>query len=95
VTLHTIIGCMQVGDTPEEIHEGFPTVTLVQINTIIDWYLNNQMVADEHLREYEAEGERIRKEIESQPEYQARREEGADTYVVPDSEPNLLQHACR
>ena len=75
VTLHSIIGCMQVGDTPEEIHEGFPTVTLVQINTIIDWYLNNQMVADEHLREYEAEGERIRKEIESQPEYQARRAE--------------------
>jgi len=75
VTLHTIIGCMQVGDTPEEIHEGFPTVTLAQINTIIDWYLNNQMVADEHLREYEAEGERIRKEIESQPEYQARRAE--------------------
>ena len=75
VTLHTIIGRMQVGDTPEEIHEGFPTVTLAQINTIIDWYLNNQMVADEHLREYEAEGERIRKEIESQPEYQARRAE--------------------
>jgi len=75
VTLDTIVIRMQVGDTPEEIHDGFPSVTLAQINTIIDWYLNNQMVADEHLREYEAEGERIRKEIESQPEYQARRAE--------------------
>jgi hypothetical protein len=65
---------MQEGDTPEEIHEGFPTVTLAQINTIIDWYLNNQMVADEHLREYEAEGERIRQEIESQPGYMLLRE---------------------
>ena len=74
VTLHTIIGRMQVGDTPEEIHEGFPTITLTQINTIIDWYLNNQIEADEHLREYEAEGERIRKEIESRPDYAAFRE---------------------
>jgi uncharacterized protein (DUF433 family) len=74
VTLDTIVGRMQVGDTPEDIHEGFPTVTLEQINTIIDWYLNNQVVADEYLQEQEAEGERIRKDIESQPEYAAFRE---------------------
>ena len=75
VTLDTILGRMQVGDTPEEIHEGFPTVTLKQINAIIDWYFNNQLEADEYLQEQEAEGERIRNEIESQPEYIARREE--------------------
>ena len=75
VTLDTIIARMQVGDTPEEIHEGFPTVTLEQINAIIDWYFNNQLEADEYLQEQEAECERIRKEIESQPEYIARREE--------------------
>ncbi|HJS24189.1 MAG TPA: DUF433 domain-containing protein [Pyrinomonadaceae bacterium] len=75
VTLDTIIVRMQVGDTPEEIHEGFPTVTLEQINTIIDWYFKNQVEADEYLMEQEAEGERIRQEIESQPEYKARREE--------------------
>ena len=73
VTLDTIIGRMQVGDTPEEIHEGFPSVTLAQINTIIDWYLNNQVEADEYLQEQEAEGERIRQKIESDPEYKARR----------------------
>lgn len=74
VTLDTIIGRMQVGDRPEEIHEGFPTVTLAQINTIIDWYLNNQVEANEYLQEQEAEGERIRKEIESRPDYAAFRE---------------------
>ena len=74
VTLDTIIGRMQVGDTPEEIHEGFPTVKLEQINTIIDWYLNNQIEADEYLEEGRIEGERLRKEIESQPEYIALRE---------------------
>jgi len=74
VTLDTIVGRMQVGDTLEEIHEGFPSVTLAQINTIIDWYLNNQVEADEYLQEQEAEGERLRKEIESRPEYAAFRE---------------------
>ena len=75
VSLDTIIGRMQVGDTPEEIHEGFPTVTLAQINTIIDWYFNNQVEADQYLQEEEAEAERILTELESQPEYIARREE--------------------
>ena len=74
VTLDTIIGRMQVGDTPEEIHEGFPTVTLAQINRIIEWYLNNQIEADEYLKERYIEGERLRKEIQSQPKYIAFRE---------------------
>ena len=75
VRLDTIVARMKVGDTPEEIHEGFPSVTLAQINTILDWYRNNQVEADEYLMEQEAEGKRIRKEIESEPEYQARRAE--------------------
>ena len=74
VTLDTLVGYMQVGETPEELHEGFPSVTLAEINTILDWYRNNQVEADKYLREQEAEGERIRKEIESQPEYAAFRE---------------------
>jgi len=65
---------MQVGDTLEEIHEGFPSITLAQINTIIDWYLNNQADADEYLQERRAEAQRIRQRIESDPEYKARRE---------------------
>ena len=75
VTLDTLVARMQVGDTREEIHEGFPSVTLAQINTILDWYLNNQVEADEYLREQEVEAERIRQEIESEPEYIARRAE--------------------
>ena len=74
VTLDTIVAKMQVGYTPEEIHEGFPSVTLAQINTIIDWYLNHQVEADDYLQEREAEGERIRQRIESEPGYMALRE---------------------
>ena len=75
VTLDTLVRYMQQGETPEELHEGFPTVTLAEIKTILDWYRDNQVEADKYLREQQAEGERIRKEIESEPEYQARRAE--------------------
>ena len=74
MTLDTIVARMQLGDTVEEIHEGFPSVTLAQINTIIDWYFNNQVEADEYLHEQEAEAERIRQRIESEPGYIALRE---------------------
>jgi len=74
VTLDTIVGRTRVGDTPEEIHEGFPTVTLAEINLIIEWYLNNQIEADEYLEERYIEAERLRIEIQSQPEYIAFRE---------------------
>jgi uncharacterized protein (DUF433 family) len=74
VTLDTIVTRMQVGDTCEEIHEGFPSLTLAQINTILEWYLSNQVEADEYLMEHKAEAERIRQRIESDPEYKARRE---------------------
>ena len=63
-----------MGDTVEEIHEGFPSVTIEQINAIIGWYLNNQAEVDEYIREGEAEAEKLRQEIESRPENIAFRE---------------------
>src|SRR5215213_136921 len=75
VTLDTIVIRMQVGDTLEEIHEGFPTVSITQIKDILAWYFDNKAEADEYLRQQVAEAEEIRLRIESQPEYQARREE--------------------
>jgi len=75
ITLDTIIHRFQVGDTLEEIHDGFPSLTLTQINDTITWYLNNQVEADEYLEERDAEAEKILQEIKSNPEYQARRQE--------------------
>ena len=68
VTLMTIVIRFRVGDKVEEIHEGFPSVTIPDINAIICWYLNHRAEADEYIREVEAEGEKLRKEIESRPE---------------------------
>ena len=74
VTLETIVHRMQMGNTVEEIHDGFPTVSLKQIEEILTWYFNNQEGADEYLRQVEAQAERLRKWAESQPGYKESRE---------------------
>lgn len=75
VTLSTIVARMQVGDTVETIHCGFPTVSVTQIKEILAWYFDHQPEADEYLRQEEEEAEEIRKRIESDPSYQAHRAE--------------------
>ena len=75
VTLDTLIGNFKKGYKPKQIQDGFPTLSLEQINGAIEWYRSHRSEADAYLKEQYEAGERIRKEIESQPEYQARREE--------------------
>ena len=67
VTLHTIVGRFNQGNTVDEIHEGFPSVSMEQINAIIAWYLKNRADVDEYIREIDEEGEKLRREIESWP----------------------------
>jgi len=72
--LAMIVTAFQQGDTPDEINDSFPSASVTQIKAVIDWYLNNRSEADAYLEEEEAEGERLRREIQSQPEYQAKTE---------------------
>ena len=74
VTLDTIVHIYQRGETVEYIHDGFPTVSVAQINAILDWYHQHQAEADEYLEELDAAGEKLRLEIESRPEQIALRE---------------------
>ena len=74
VTLETIVIRMHMGDTVERIHRGFPTVSVSQIKEILAWYFDNKAEADEYLKEIEAESERLRQWVESQPGYKERRE---------------------
>jgi len=69
-----LVARFQRGDTPKRIHNSFPTVSVTQIEAVFDWYLDNQPEADAYLEEYEAEGERLRLEIQSQPDYIAKSE---------------------
>ena len=74
ITLDTLVHIFQRGDTVERLARGFPTLSLEQIKAVIDWYLTHQREADEYLEEREAEAEKRRQWIESQPGYAERRE---------------------
>jgi len=65
VTLMTIVGRYHTGDTPEQIHEGFPTVSLEDIEAVIAFYLAHQVEVDDYIRQEKAEAERWRQEYEA------------------------------
>ena len=69
--LAMIVTQFQQGYTPDKINDSFPSASVTQIEAVIDWYLNNQSEADAYLEEEEAEGERLRLEIQSTAEYKA------------------------
>jgi len=72
--LDMLVHCFQVGDTLEEIHEGFPSVNIAQIRAILGWYLAHKAEADEYLREGEEEAEKLLQELANRPESIAFRE---------------------
>ena len=74
VTLDVLVARFEMGDTLEEIHEGFPSVSLEQINAIIGWYLDNRAEVDEYIREQDAEAEKVLEELKNRPESIAFRE---------------------
>lgn len=77
VTLDTLIARYHQGDTPEMIHEGFPTVALSDIYAVVAYYLAHQSDMDTYLQHRNAEAERIRREVEAgyPPEMKARTQE--------------------
>lgn len=64
------------GEIPEAIYESFPSdgYTIANIYAIIAYYLSNKSKFDKYLAKREKEAEKIRKEIESQPQYKEKRE---------------------
>jgi len=74
ITLDTLVGVFKRGNTVEELTEAFPSLSLEQIRAVIDWYFSHQSEADEYLEEGEAEAEKLRQWVESQPGYAERRE---------------------
>jgi len=73
ITLDTLVGIYKRGDTLEEIHEGFPSLSLDQIKGVIAWYLNHTSEANEYLAR-EGEGDEILKRLQSDPKHQELRE---------------------
>jgi uncharacterized protein (DUF433 family) len=74
VTLDTLIAAYLRGDTPEQIHEGFPSLSLVEIQKAIDWYLANRSDVDDYLKDRLVEAESMRRCVESRPDQAALRQ---------------------
>lgn len=66
VLLEVIIARHLQGDTPERIHEGFPTVKLADIYAIITYYLENQEAVDEYIRQRGEEADALLKQMETE-----------------------------
>lgn len=65
VTLDVLLAAHQQGDTPEQIHQGFPTLKLADIYAVITYYLTNQDEVDTYLRRRDEEADRIHHELEA------------------------------
>jgi uncharacterized protein (DUF433 family) len=65
VTFDSIINFYLQGESPEDLHHGFPTIPLPDIYAVIAYYLAHQVEADAYLDKRHREAERIRQEIEA------------------------------
>lgn len=74
ITLDTLVHVYQRENSVEHLAKGFPTLSLEQIKSVINWYLTHQREADEYLAEGEAEAERLYQWIDNQPGYAEQRE---------------------
>jgi len=75
LTLDTVLGAHQRGDTPEEIVEGFPDLTLGDVHAILTYYYRHRQEVDAYLAEGEAEAARLRRLLEArQGDQRSRRE---------------------
>ena len=81
IPLDTVIHRHQQGRTPEQIHEGFPTLKLTDIYALISYYLSHQEEVDAYLRWRKEKREQVRREMEAaHPEM----------FVLPDKLHELL-----
>ena len=66
ITLDTIVGAYNRGDTPDEIAYGFPSLSLADVHAVIAYYLRHREVVDAYI------GENHRKAQEMLREYEAK-----------------------
>ena len=73
VGLSSVVAHFQHGQTPEQIVESFPTLTLAQVYGAIAYYLENQKLIDDYLAELRRRLERMVPPLSQQdPELYAR-----------------------
>jgi uncharacterized protein (DUF433 family) len=69
VTLATLVGRYQVGDAPDDLHRGFPSVSLADIYAVIAYYLSHREEVEAYLQDIEQIGTEIRRQLEALPSH--------------------------
>lgn len=64
VPIDTVITAFEQGDTPEEIAQNFPTVTVAAAYAVIAYYLQHQSAVDAYLAERRQRREALRTTVE-------------------------------
>jgi len=64
VTLDTIVGAFEAGATAEEIALQYPSVPLVDVYSVITYYLRHKPEVEAYLSAREALAERVRQAVE-------------------------------
>ena len=73
VSLGSVVAGFQAGESPEQIVESFPTLTLAQVYGAIAYYLENEKLIKEYLAEVRRElDRRVPPLIQQDPELFAR-----------------------
>lgn len=66
VTLESIVDAFETGATAEEIAQQYPTVSLVDVYSVITYYLRHKSEVEAYLKERDVLAERVREEAERQ-----------------------------
>jgi len=64
VTLDTIVGAFDAGATAEEIAQQYSSVPLVDVYSVITYYLRHKSDIDAYLAERQVQAERMSEEVE-------------------------------
>ena len=64
VTLDTIAGAFEAGATAEEIAQQYSSVPLVDVYSVITYYLRHKPEVDVYLTQRRAQAARVREEVE-------------------------------
>jgi uncharacterized protein (DUF433 family) len=64
VTLDTIVGTFEAGATAEEIAQQYSSVPLVDVYSVITYYLRHKSEVDAYVKQREEQADRVREDVE-------------------------------
>jgi uncharacterized protein (DUF433 family) len=67
VPLETVVARHNLGETPMEIHEGYPTVGLAVVHLVIAYYLSHKAECDAYVERQRQRTEAARARLEARP----------------------------